>query len=129
MIKIRGYNFIFNPEHPHATSTGYIQEHVLIAEAALGHFLPENVVVHHVNGTKDSGPLVVCQDQAYHLLIERRTRALKECGHVNWRKCRYCKKYTDISKMKECNGGQSYYHKSCNAQQSHEARMKKKCLA
>lgn len=51
--------------------------HRLRAEAALGHPLPEGAVVHHANGTtSDDSPLVICQDQAYHLLLHARMRDL-----------------------------------------------------
>lgn len=55
-----------------------ILEHRLLATMALGRPLPPGVVVHHMNGIKDDNytplNLVVCPDQAYHMLIEQRTR-------------------------------------------------------
>lgn len=61
------------------TETGRREyEHILIAEKALGHYLPEGAVVHHVteDRTDNHGPfkLVICPDQAYHLLIHRLMR-------------------------------------------------------
>lgn len=55
--------------------------HRVRAERALGRPLPEGVVVHHAdrNGLSLDGPLVICQDQAYHQLLHARMR-IKEAG-------------------------------------------------
>lgn len=84
-----GYTIEFCPDHPKANARGYVYEHILIAEKALGKLLPEKAVVHHHTPEQ----LVVCQDQAYHMLIELKTRAYDACGHANWRKCNICKQY------------------------------------
>ncbi len=73
-----GYALIYNPGHPRADVKGYVYEHILIAEKALGKPLPPKVVVHHVNETKDSGPLVICQDDNYHKLLHKRMRARRK---------------------------------------------------
>ena len=74
----------------------------LVAEESLGKSLPVGAVVHHVNGNKvDNRPsnLVICQDTAYHFLLHVRMRALRVCGHANWRKCGYCGEYDDPLKL------------------------------
>ncbi len=91
-VIINGYDYIYMPEHPRSNSSEvYVKESFIIAENALGKPLPKKVVVHHHN-TKQ---LVICENQSYHMLIHRRQRALKACGHANWRKCRFCKEYDD----------------------------------
>ena len=73
-----------------------------MAEQALGHALPLGAVVHHVDGQQgldNPNALVICQDQAYHLLLHQRLRALRVCGHADWRKCSYCKNYSPIQAL------------------------------
>lgn len=57
-----------------------VLEHIYKAEQALGKPLPEGAVVHHVNGVKHDNDtpfnLVICPDQAYHLLLHRRAKEL-----------------------------------------------------
>lgn len=54
-------------------------EHIVLAEKALGRKLPKGAVIHHTSQPHDNfGPfkLVICPDQAYHLLLHRRAKAL-----------------------------------------------------
>lgn len=68
-------------------------EHIVVAEAALGHALPPKAVVHHVDGNKSNNSpsnLVICQDHAYHMLLHARARRLKEFGSLEVRRCKTC---------------------------------------
>lgn len=97
-----GYRSLPRIDHPRVNAKGYVAEHILVAEKALGGYLPEHAKVHHVNYIRtDNTPsnLVICQDQAYHMLLHARTNALRLCGNPSHRICRRCGKYDDISKM------------------------------
>lgn len=59
---------------------GRVYEHILVAEKALGRKLPYKAVVHHMNGKPADNftpfNLVICPDQAYHMLLHRRAKEL-----------------------------------------------------
>jgi hypothetical protein len=73
--------------------------HRLRAERALGKPLPPNAIVHHADGSqRDDASLVICQDQAYHLLLHVRARVLRAGGNPNTdRICYTCKMVKPIT--------------------------------
>jgi len=78
----RGESYIDSSGYVRMTVNGKMTfEHVHLAEKALGRPLPECVIVHHMNRDPSDNytpyNLVVCPDQAYHLLIHR---LMKEAG-------------------------------------------------
>lgn len=81
---------------------GRILEHRLIIETAIGKPIPKRAVTHHFSEIKDDNGnpnLVLCENRAYHNFLHKRQRALRECGHSNWLKCCYCKKYDSIENL------------------------------
>ena len=122
-IDKKGYVLIHSPDNPIANFRRYVREHILIAEKTLGKLLPPGAVVHHVNGSKDSGPLVICESEGYHSLLHQRMRALKACGHANWRKCPFCKQYDDTDRMVKC--GHAFCHSSCRVRYHQNRRDEK----
>lgn len=120
----KGYTLVMCKGHPRASKNGYVFEHVLIAEKAVGRFLFPPIKVHHVNEIRSDNRnqnLVVCEDQAYHQLLHQRRRALLECGNAAWRKCPYCKRYDDPSRMKRRPSG-LHYHLECDRQRQEKIR-------
>lgn len=111
-----GYILALNHDHPRANKKGYVRETILIAEKALGKFLPELAEIHHINGIRnDNRPenLVICQDQSYHKLLHLRERAIKVCGYVNWRKCCNCFKWDNPEKMIYYLSSYQFAHRNC----------------
>jgi len=116
------------PDHPGANSEGYVLQHRLVAEKALGKILPEGAEVHHVNcDGLDNRPenLVICPDGAYHGLLHRRQRAMDACGNPNWSKCRFCGEFDDPANMV----GKRLQHRECANEYSRQYRAKKKEMA
>lgn len=74
----RGYVYIKCPSHPLASNGGYVPEHWLVVEKALGRHLKKGERVHHLNGRKaDNRPinLVVCTE-SFHQWIEHKLASL-----------------------------------------------------
>ena len=86
-------------------------------EKVIDRKLKRSEIVHHCS----DGTLVACEDQAYHLLLHRRERALKACGYKDWRKCHYCGKYDDLNNLcfRECH----VFHKECRRRHSQQYRL------
>jgi len=102
-----------------------VYEHIEKAEKALGKKLPIGVQVHHVDGNPSNNRnsnLVICQDQGYHQLLHKRTKALNECGNANYKKCRHCHIYSDPNEMTK-DGPRSFSHRECRAEYRKQRRM------
>ncbi len=129
-ISSQGYVLVKNDEHPRRTANGYVPEQILVVESIIGKFLPYGAVVHHINGDKSDNintNLVLCQDWSYHMLLHMRTRAFRECGHADWRKCRYCHKYDEIKNMhmqvRNNRSSPDFRHRSCETEYLRQRRM------
>ena len=113
IIHASGYIMVQAPDHVRANNGGYVLEHILVAEHAIGKLLPPQAEVHHVNEIKSENRgsnLVLCEDRAYHQLLHRRLRAYRACGNPRARQCWLCKKWgSELSAKK----GVAVEHREC----------------
>jgi hypothetical protein len=115
-----GYTLVFQPTHHRANHRGFVFEHVLVVEAAMGKLLRRTAPVHHNNEVRTDnsrGNLVACNDNGYHRLLHMRMRSLDACGNANWRQCRYCKRFDDpknLSIVPKNQNSTGAYHRPCH---------------
>lgn len=95
------YKQLYIPGHPdaHGREDSLVYEHRYLAVKALGKPLPKGVEVHHFDGGRTGGQLVICPDKLYHRLLHIRTEAYEETGDANKRKCAFCSQWDDVSNM------------------------------
>lgn len=119
-----GYVQVLCPDHPLA-SRGYVMEHVLVAERALGRTIPRKHPVHHVNGRRQDnrpGNLVICENARYHQLLHQRARALRECGHADWLKCEVCHQWDDPAYLSVRHNRRVGRHHTCHSRSENRRR-------
>ena len=75
-ISSTGYVRIYFPDHPKSDSFGYIFEHDLIMECAIGRWLQPDEVVHHKNGIKTDNRLKNLEllTRSEHMSLHRKER-------------------------------------------------------
>jgi hypothetical protein len=128
-----GYIYLKLPFHPRAKKDGYVLEHLVIAEHALGRYILPPIQIHHMNqqpGDNRNRNLVICEDDGYHKLLHQRTRAWKESGHADWRACHICKKFSPLHHLK-MNGprtGLNIYHALCASMRNRQYYLNAKAL-
>ena len=76
-----GYIQIWKPEHPRASLRGYVFEHILVMEKAIGRLLVKNEVVHHRDGNPANnsiGNLIVFKNNGIHIAYHARCKAVSK---------------------------------------------------
>lgn len=104
--------------------------HRVRAEQALGKSLPAGAIIHHADGSKRmTSQLVICQDQAYHLMLHRRTRVLRAGGNPNIDKiCSRCKQVlakTDFHVKRQETDGLMDTCKPCTRERNNSGRARR----
>ncbi len=99
----RGTGTIKNNGYIAVRNNGLTYEHRNIAEAVLVRPMSGTEEIHHVDGNPSNNAnsnLVICPSRAYHMLLHKRARALKACGHADWLNCCYCGKHDKPENLK-----------------------------
>jgi hypothetical protein len=125
-ITIGGYVSVYAPENPRANAKGYVLEHILVVERAMGKHLRLTAEVHHVDRSRKNNAtsnLVACHDDAYHKLLHQRQNAMDACGDPNALRCQFCRTYDRQSEIVVTTrrgtdrkpGGLKGHHRDCEA--------------
>lgn len=86
---------------------GQRRTHRLIAERLIGRPLGQ-AIVHHYGRISDNTRLVICENQAYHLLLHARTRVVKAGGDPNReRLCSVCRRLLSLAAFVTVQSGPS----------------------
>src|SRR5437016_3942841 len=98
----------------------YTYEHILIAEKALGHYLPKTAEVHHIDGDVTNNAntnLVICENRKYHRLLHYRQKILALGGDPNTQRfCPTCRTMLPLSafcKWSKYHGGLNWRCRNC----------------
>lgn len=131
-VRPDGYVMTFAIGHPRATTRGYVFEHILVVESAMGKELRASAAVHHVNEIKSdnrNGNLVACDSNGYHHTLHARQRAFDACGHASWRLCTHCGQYDDLARLDPHSRQKDFgrfSHRACRSAYQAEAHLARK---
>jgi hypothetical protein len=105
--QVSGYIYAYAPDHPHATQDGYVMEHRLVIEAAIGRYLTPDEQVHHRNHVRDDNRLEnlelmadAAEHRARHAYYEE--QACGTCGVTLQRSVAHRRKWTRAFCSRTC---------------------------
>lgn len=96
----QGYVLQYAPDHPEADKDGYVKQHRLVVEQALGRRLAPGEHVHHINGVKDDNrpenlvALTTKEHAAIHGPQRKFDSATMRAAGMKGHEVRWGKKYT-----------------------------------
>ena len=75
----RGYMLAYAPKHPNAHADGYVMFHTILMERAIGRYLTQDEVVHHVNHIRDDNRIenLRLMDKHEHRSMHMKERQMK----------------------------------------------------
>ena len=114
-INDQGYVCVAQQDHLRA-NMGYVREHILVMEKALGRFILPSEAIHHIDGNRQNnslGNLMLFKLQGMHVAYHARLRAFEECGHYDWRKCSFCQQYDHPDNLYIRGDNELVRHRSC----------------
>ena len=78
-----GYMLAYAPKHPNAHKDGYVMLHTVIMERAIGRYLKENEVVHHINHDKKDNRIenLLLMEKHEHMSMHMKERYAKKRGN------------------------------------------------
>lgn len=102
-----GYIYQYAPNHPHATQHGYVMQHRLVMEAAIGRHLRPEEQVHHRNHIRDDNRLEnlelmasVTEHRAHHAYYEQ--TSCSQCGAELIRSIAHRRRWTRAFCSRRC---------------------------
>ena len=71
-----GYVLAYAPKHPHAHKDGYVMLHTVLMERAIGRYLNDGEVVHHINHNREDNRLenLRLMDKKEHMSMHMKER-------------------------------------------------------
>ena len=75
----RGYRQLLIPGHPRSDAGGYVMEHIVVWEQNTGIRVPDNCVIHHLNGNKADNRMenLCLMERGAHTQLHHRGTKLK----------------------------------------------------
>ena len=130
MSDSKDYRIVYVPG-----SQTLVRAHRILVEKICKIKLASQNVIHHRDGNGHNNSnknLVVCENDAYHNLIERREKAYRASGNPNFVYCAICKTYDDpknpdmVWRLRNRNSyiERQWKHKSCHAKYEKERKRK-----